>query len=80
MERQGAYLAWVRTIHPDTAPGLFTHGVYGGSPRTHSEKDHTAPWAGPQGTARPTPRNATAASEHREREEAERRATQDKTT
>ena len=80
MERQGDYLAWVRTIHPDTAPGLFTHGVCGGSPRTHPEKHHTAPWAGPQRTVRPAPRNTTAASEHREREEAEPRATRDRTT
>lgn len=33
VERQGAYLAWVGTTHPEAGPGLFTDGVCGGSPQ-----------------------------------------------
>ncbi|WP_285731734.1 hypothetical protein [Nocardiopsis sp. ATB16-24] len=41
VERQGTYLAWVRTTHPDTGPGLFTDGVCGGSPLTGKDEQTT---------------------------------------
>ena len=85
VERQGAYLAWVRTTQPGAEPRLFTGGVCGGSP--HTGKDGGA-MAFPMGSQHELDQaqRATTEREHRGRREAEeaeqagRRAAQDKTT
>ena len=38
---QGDYLSWVRATHPGAGPGLFTHGVCGGSPLTGKDEQTT---------------------------------------
>ena len=78
MERQGAYLAWVRTTHPGIGPGLFTHGVCGGSPHTGKNSEAMTFHQGSQGESGQAPRSA-AEHEQRDREKAERPSTQGKT-
>ena len=80
VERQGAYLAWVRATHPDPGPGLFTSGVCGGSPLTGKDEETTPLPKRSQDESDRAPHAITEREHHREWEEAERHTAQNTAT